>query len=96
LPEYSAYLIDYGLAHTYMIKKEPEAENMCNHVKLPDCLLDKKDWVHIPNKECPPGYAPISYFKGNLFFSSKNAFTGNTLSRRDDLISVIYLLVFLA
>ena len=34
-------------------------------------------------------------FKGNMLFSSKNAFTGQTLSRRDDIISLVYLLVFL-
>lgn len=33
-------------------------------------------------------------FKGNLLFSSKNAFSRVTLSRRDDLMSLIYLLIF--
>lgn len=33
-------------------------------------------------------------FFGNLIFASKNAFMGNTLSRRDDLISLVYLLYF--
>jgi hypothetical protein len=32
-------------------------------------------------------------FLGNLAFASKNAFIGQTLSRRDDLISLCYLLV---
>jgi len=35
-------------------------------------------------------------FQGNLAFSSKNAFKEITLSRRDDLISVIYMLIYLA
>jgi len=33
-------------------------------------------------------------FKGNLVFSSKNAFGEVTLSRRDDFISIIYFLIF--
>lgn len=33
-------------------------------------------------------------FQGNLIFSSKNAFGQVTLSRRDDLISLIYFLIF--
>jgi len=34
-------------------------------------------------------------FKGNLVFASKNSFFGRTLSRRDDLISLTYLMVYL-
>ena len=34
-------------------------------------------------------------FKGNLVFSSKNAFKGQSLSRRDDLISLGYLLIYI-
>lgn len=34
-------------------------------------------------------------FKGNAIFSSKNAFARITLSRRDDIISIMYLLVYL-
>lgn len=33
-------------------------------------------------------------FKGNVIFSSKNAFAQITLSRRDDIISLIYMLIF--
>jgi serine/threonine protein kinase len=33
-------------------------------------------------------------FKGNVIFSSKNAFAGKTLSRRDDIISLAYFLIF--
>ena len=33
-------------------------------------------------------------FKGNLVFGSKNAFKGQTLSRRDDLISLAYLILY--
>lgn len=35
-------------------------------------------------------------FQGNLAFSSKNAFMEMTLSRRDDLISLVYMLTYLA
>jgi hypothetical protein len=34
-------------------------------------------------------------FQGNLIFASKNAFKLNTLSRRDDLISLVYFLLYL-
>lgn len=34
-------------------------------------------------------------FKGNAIFSSKNAFARITLSRRDDIISLVYFLVYL-
>lgn len=34
-------------------------------------------------------------FRGNIAFSSKNAFKQKTLSRRDDLISLVYLMLFL-
>jgi hypothetical protein len=37
----------------------------------------------------------VNNFKGNLIFGSKNAFKGHSLSRRDDLISLAYLLVYL-
>lgn len=35
-------------------------------------------------------------FQGNLAFSSKNAFNEVTLSRRDDLLSLVYMLIYLA
>ena len=37
----------------------------------------------------------LNRFKGNLIFSSKNAFKGHILSRRDDLISLAYLMIYL-
>ena len=36
------------------------------------------------------------YFQGNLAFSSFNAFNNKVLSRKDDLISLVYLLVYLS
>jgi serine/threonine protein kinase len=33
-------------------------------------------------------------FSGNVIYSSKNAFAGVTLSRRDDIISLLYFLIF--
>lgn len=35
------------------------------------------------------------YFKGNMIFASKNAFNLFTQSRRDDLMSLCYLLIYL-
>ena len=37
----------------------------------------------------------MNSFKGNLIFGSKNAFKGHLLSRRDDLISLAYLLIYI-
>ena len=37
----------------------------------------------------------MNSFKGNLIFGSKNAFRGQRLSRRDDLISLAYLLIYI-
>jgi hypothetical protein len=37
----------------------------------------------------------VNSFKGNLIFGSKNAFKGHLLSRRDDLISLAYLLIYI-
>ena len=50
--------------------------------------LDSKG-SHLPFKEDVP-------FKGNVIFSSKNAFAQVSLSRRDDLISLVYFLIFCA
>lgn len=33
-------------------------------------------------------------FKGNVIFSSKNAFQNISLSRRDDIISLVYFMIF--
>ena len=48
----------------------------------------------LPNGEHIP-FGPKD-FQGNLAFSSKNAFNETTLSRRDDLISLFYMLIYLA
>lgn len=36
----------------------------------------------------------VDYFKGNMFFASHNRMCFKTASRRDDLISLLYLLVY--
>jgi hypothetical protein len=43
---------------------------------------------HIPYLENVP-------FRGSILFASKNAFMNRNLSRRDDMISLCYLLSFL-
>ena len=48
--------------------------------------LDEKG-EHIPMNTKVP-------FKGNVIFSSKHAFQNLTLSRRDDIISMVYFLIF--
>jgi serine/threonine protein kinase len=43
---------------------------------------------HVPKKGCDG-------FQGNMIFASRNAFIGKTLSRRDDLISLCYFLIYI-
>ena len=45
--------------------------------------------------DCHGQFDPTNLFKGSYMFQSKNAFEGHTLSRRDDIISLIYLLIYL-
>ena len=53
--------------------------------------MKKKEPQHIENVIGNP----FSSFKGNMLFSSKYSFMGYTLSRRDDIISILYILIFL-
>jgi serine/threonine protein kinase len=60
------------------------------------CLIDygiakpwrNPDYTHIEKRQ-------LDRFCGNVLFASRNAFKGQSLSRRDDLISLVYLLCFL-
>lgn len=69
-------------------KKEPK---LMNKIYLIDFGISSRyldqSGKHIPFQENVP-------FKGNVIFSSKNAFSNFTLSRRDDIISFVYLLIF--
>ena len=96
--EYRAYLIDYGLVHQYLKARDVPCElKVRNNIELPSFLkneLDKEEsnLVHVANTVHTDTF---SNFKGNLMFTSKNGFEVQTLTRRDDLISIIYLLIFL-
>lgn len=63
-----------------------------NQIKLIDFGLTKcysdQYGIHNPN-------VPQIKFEGNLAFCSYNALKGNSLSRRDDLISLVYILLYL-
>ena len=48
----------------------------------------KKDGTHMPVQE-------TEYFRGNMIFASINLFNFQVTSRRDDLISLVYMLVFM-
>jgi serine/threonine protein kinase len=52
-----------------------------------------KTWQDENGKHIP--FKKTNVFAGNLLFASRNAFLNKELSRRDDLISLCYLLVFL-
>lgn len=47
-----------------------------------------KDYSHVD-------WSKVNEFRGNVLFASHNAFRGYSLSRRDDLIQLAYLLCFL-
>ena len=46
------------------------------------------DGTHRENKK-------VEEFLGNSVFASKNAFSGQTMSRRDDIIQIAYLLIYI-
>lgn len=64
---------------------------LMNKLYLIDFGISQKyqalDGSHLPFQRNVP-------FKGNILFSSKNAFDQISLSRRDDLISLMYFLIF--
>lgn len=55
---------------------------------LTSSYIDKKTGNHVPPKE-------IGTFKGNMLFASANLLSLNRSSRRDDMISIFFLLVYL-
>ena len=69
-------------------KKNPR---LMNKIYLIDFGISQKyqdeNLNHLPFKE-------NVNFKGNVIFSSKNAFAHYSLSRRDDIISFVYLIIF--
>ena len=73
-------------------KELPGHKDSLHKIKIIDFGLAKKfiepNGSHVPKKK-------EKLFQGNLIFASKNAFKLNTLSRRDDLISLVYFLLYL-
>ena len=47
-----------------------------------------KDGKHLPQRD-------LESFRGNMLFASSNQFEFKSTSRRDDLISLLYLMVYL-
>jgi serine/threonine protein kinase len=70
----------------------PERLQELHKLKIIDFGLSTK-WCDENGKHL--ARAQMNSFKGNLIFGSKNAFRGQRLSRRDDLISLAYLLVYI-
>ena len=79
-------IIDFGLSHSYL-KKSSKFEEIDS--TLPNIL--KPPPPHIDHEISDP----TLNFKGNMLFSSKYTFQGHVQSRRDDIISIIYILIFL-
>ena len=74
-----------------MIGDHQQNPNEINKLYLVDFSFSQKyideNGNHFPLKTGLP-------FKGNVIFSSKNVFKQVSLSRRDDIISLMYLLIF--
>jgi len=70
----------------------PQAQSSLFKIRLIDFGLAKKfmkkDGTHVSQKK-------NSVFEGNLIYSSVNAMNLQTTSRRDDLISLCYFLVYI-
>ena len=65
---------------------------MLSNVEHLPAFLREDELEHVKNVVSE---VPYLSFKGNVLFASKNALKGMTISRRDDVISLVYLLVFL-
>ena len=86
-------MIDYGQKLCY--SNDVEFESSFNKLNfnlidfgLASKWIDKVHGKHVANKK-------QKYFKGNLYFSSVNQLAAQTSSRRDDLHSLIYLIIYL-
>lgn len=70
----------------------PQAQSSLFKIRLIDFGLakkyTKKDGTHVPQKK-------NSVFEGNLIYSSVNSMNLQTTSRRDDLISLCYFLIYI-
>lgn len=64
-------------------------QNM-NKIYLIDFGISNK---YLDEMGCHIKFSQDVPFKGNLIYSSKNAFAQCTLSRRDDIISLMYMLI---
>lgn len=81
---------------------------MHNDIKLENILIGYKDPAKIymidfglsqPYVDFNTGYhvqkTNLSYFSGNFMFASLNSCRGNNKSRRDDIESIFYLMIYL-
>jgi hypothetical protein len=56
-------------------------------------MLRRYEKIHLENEIDPE---PEKNKSKNLFFASKHFFSGNKMSRRDDIIEIMYNLIYLA
>ena len=73
-------------------KELPNYKRTLHNIRMIDFGLAKK-YVDDNGKHVP--LQREKQFQGNMIFASKNAFNLHTLSRRDDLHSLCYLLLYL-
>ena len=59
---------------------------------LKDKLIQKLKDKHFRIDRFGDDHAPFEKFRGNIKFQSKFIFEGHSLSRRDDIVSLIYVL----
>ena len=79
------YLIDFGLSQAYIQEKLPLVGSMndndqCSSLEMPKLHIQKQN---------------LAYFSGNFMFASLNSCRGNNKSRRDDIESIFYLIIYL-
>lgn len=85
-------LLDYGINYDQLRNSQSDIfkENSVNMIDFGFATryIDKKTKEHLDKEE-------INTFRGNMVFASLNQLKFYTTSRRDDMISLFYLLVFM-
>ena len=68
-------------------------DRLCASYIEKQSFIDKLNKQYIIADKYDRNVNPFSIFRGNLMFQSKNIFEGHSMSRRDDIISLIYVLI---
>jgi serine/threonine protein kinase len=92
------FIVDFGLCHQY-IKRWDYFQGLledAQQLSFAERELFAQNVVKkYHHKDYFGKYEPQKAFRGNLMYQSKYIFEGHAPSRRDDIISIIYLLICL-